>query len=206
MRHARTYGREEAAVAQLVLLESIIKHLREENQRLRAIADHDPLTGLCNRRRFEESLCEGIGAAHRYRGTMTLLMVDLDGMKRVNDTQGHAAGDEVLRAVAEVLTSSVRGCDVTARLGGDEFAVVMPATDALGAEVVAERIRSRVASLVVTGGLHVSASIGVAELGRLRDPRDAAAELKERADAALYAAKNAGKNRVVSHTSLKEAA
>ena len=182
--------------AKIALLESIVAHLREENERLRSLADHDPVTGLGNRRRFEEALQEVVGAAQRYHGRMSVLLLDLDGMKQVNDTAGHAAGDEALRAVAEVIASSVRGCDVAVRLGGDEFAVILPATDTAGARIVAERIRARVAELRLSSGLRVTASVGVAELGPERAVARAAAEVVGRADEALYAAKNRGRDRV----------
>jgi diguanylate cyclase (GGDEF)-like protein len=201
----RTF-RDQPQQAQIALLEAIVQHLREENDRLRGLADRDPLTGLANRRRFEAALLEAIGAAHRYHGTMAVLMLDLDGMKQVNDGGGHAAGDELLKSIAEVLNASVRGCDVTARLGGDEFAVVMPATDSVGAQVVAERVRARIAELELEGGLRVTASIGIAQIGDARDPRRAGLDVLLRADAALYAAKRGGKDRVESTLSYQEAA
>jgi two-component system cell cycle response regulator len=123
------------------------------------------------------------------------VLLDLDGFKQLNDRCGHAAGDQALRAVGEILRSSVRRADQAARLGGDELAILMPAAPPAAAMKLAERIRRRVESLPVPGGCQLSASLGVATAGPSGGP--SGAELLRRADVALYAAKHAGKNRVV---------
>ena len=174
--------------------------LVHENLRLRELALSDPLTGLDNLRSFRARLEEAVGRG----GPLVVVMIDLDGMKRLNDTCGHAAGDEGLRRVADALREEVRGAGVAARLGGDEFALLLHAT-VPGAIRATERIRARIAAAAVDGALdgapRLSASFGMAELdGALaRDGSAAAEELLGRADGALYGAKRAGKNRVELH-------
>jgi diguanylate cyclase (GGDEF)-like protein len=177
-------------------LQARVARLAAENARLSALAYEDPLTGLANRRGFEVELDRALGSARRYRGSISLLMIDLDGMKQVNDRWGHPVGDEALRRVADVLRASLRSNDLAARLGGDEFAVVLPATSAEGAERVARRIRSRIASLSLPHGVRLSASVGMAVLDGEGAASAGGSALVARADAALYAAKRGGKNRV----------
>ena len=158
----------------------------------------DDLTGLSNKRRFREVLGKEAARAARFGHQLALLMIDLDGFKRINDTRGHLQGDEVLRRIARVLEVESRAIDEPARYGGEEFAVALPETSAHGAVEVAERIRKRIATAVVTavdGGapLKVTASVGVAAMPTsANDPDD----LVRAADAALYEAKRGGKNRV----------
>ena len=126
-----------------------------------------------------------------------LLVADLDDFKTVNDRFGHQAGDEVLRAFAELLRGRIRGVDLGARLGGEEFAILLPETDAAGAEALAENLREAVAELVVSFGQHevqITASFGVAAFPQTHT----ADELMTAADLALYSAKRQGKDRVVS--------
>lgn len=151
----------------------------------------DVLTGLANRRGFDERIREEVARSERYGHPLSLLMIDIDDFKRVNDASGHAAGDEALRTVASQIEKSIRSIDTAARYGGEEFAVILPETAIAGAAVVAERIRGRVAGVVSPHPLTVS--IGVAELTR---SGEAPFELVNRADAALYRAKVAGKNRL----------
>ena len=152
----------------------------------------DSLTGLRNPRAFEERLAEEVARAARYREPLSLLVVDVDGLKAINDRSGHHAGDVALRAVADALRAGARQIDLTARVGGDEFAVVAPRTDAAAAAALAERIRS----LVMTRGEpRLTVSIGVVTT---REGQPPAAFLREVADTALYAAKRGGRNRVVS--------
>jgi len=178
-------------------LEAKTSELQRENERLRELAHRDELTGLGNRRRFHGHIDYMIEYAGRFGGALSVMMIDLDGMKKLNDLHGHAAGDVALRSVAVVIKQSIRGVDVAARLGGDEFAVVMPATTAAAAARVAERIRAGIAALELPGGARVSASFGVATLaGAPRGIGFAGEELVARADAALYVAKRAGRNRI----------
>lgn len=156
----------------------------------------DPLTGLSNRRGFDERFSTVIQETDRYGGAAALILVDVDHFKRVNDTYGHEAGDQVLVAVANALADGRRTVDTTARLGGEELAVLLPQTDAMGAREVAERMRKRIEALVVrtqTGEVRVTASFGVAEYVTRSGQPEA---VVERSDQALYAAKRNGRNRV----------
>jgi two-component system, cell cycle response regulator len=161
-------------------------------------ASTDDLTGLANKRAFREMIDREAARAARFRHDVSLLMLDIDDFKQINDTHGHLQGDAVLRAIGRVLTAESRGIDLPARYGGEEFVVALPETDTEGAAEVAERIRARVEAqrIPVLDGrreLRITASLGVASA-----PGEAAAvqELIAAADAALYEAKRAGKNRV----------
>jgi diguanylate cyclase (GGDEF)-like protein len=194
-------GREQTMVmkelAQRVrTLEDRLADTQRENDQLKDLAHRDELTGLGNRRSFRAHLDQAIEFSRRYGGPISILVCDLDGMKRLNDECGHPAGDGALRRIAEIFRASIRGSDHAARLGGDEFAVCMPATSALAAVRVAERMRVRVESMLLPGGFTLSASFGVATLDNPRGMGFAADELFSRADAACYTAKRAGKNRV----------
>jgi diguanylate cyclase (GGDEF)-like protein/PAS domain S-box-containing protein len=164
------------------------KHLEEH---LRHLADHDPLTGLRNRRLFEHDLKLQIGRCQRYDEQAALIAIDLDGFKQVNDLHGHKVGDEALKAVARMLTRRLRATDLVARLGGDEFAVLLPHMDPEGAEIVTEDLMRVIATCTVDTGttvVHLDASAGFALLHRLtRDDESALVE----ADRAMYAAKRA---------------
>jgi diguanylate cyclase (GGDEF)-like protein/PAS domain S-box-containing protein len=164
------------------------KHLEEH---LRHLADHDPLTGLRNRRLFEHDLKLQIGRCRRYEEQAALIAIDLDGFKAVNDLHGHRVGDEALRAVARMLTRRLRATDLVARLGGDEFAVLLPHMDPPGAEIVTEDLMRVIATCTVDTGdtvVHLAASAGFALLHR-HTPDDERA--LDEADRAMYAAKRA---------------
>jgi diguanylate cyclase (GGDEF)-like protein len=158
----------------------------------------DELTGLANKRALSEVLEKEAARARRFSHDLSLLMLDIDDFKQVNDTYGHPQGDQVLRAIGLVLRAESRGVDEPARYGGEEFAVALPETGGAGAIELAERIRARlerepVPFLDREGALRVTASIGVASMpGSAVDVRSLVAA----ADAALYAAKRGGKNRV----------
>src|SRR5438445_8999140 len=159
----------------------------------RQLADLDALTGLHNRRFFHETLAREVARAHRYERQLALIVFDLDDFKEVNDKIGHLAGDSVLAEAAERVRSVVRSADIACRVGGDEFAVILPESALADADQLYRRIQAAVSSrpIAQVGKLHLSA--GVAEL---RSDDDATA-LFERADEALYRAKNAGKDQVV---------
>ncbi len=174
-------------------LEALNARLRENERQLQALAHTDPLTGLANRLLLDARLDQSMQHARRSHGQIALLLVDLDHFKAINDSHGHAIGDEVLRAVAARLRAAVREVDTVARIGGDEFVVVLTA---LGGAADADRLAEKlVASLreplrVLGMPLECSASIGVALFsGGDLTP----AELMRRADRALYAAKEAGR-------------
>ena len=160
----------------------------------------DELTGLSNRRRFQQVLAGEIERSRRFGQHVGLVLLDLDDFKSVNDTYGHPAGDLVLREVARILRESLREIDEPARYGGEEFAAILPGTDLDGAFELAERVRSGIAALnlpirtEVGGSLGITASFGAATLPGSAADLDA---LVAAADAALYDAKHAGKNQTV---------
>jgi diguanylate cyclase (GGDEF)-like protein len=158
----------------------------------------DELTGLSNNRRFRELISKEAARSQRFGHELSLIMLDIDDFKRVNDTHGHLQGDEVLRTIGVVLASESRGVDEPARYGGEEFAVALPETGLEGALELAERIRARIESEAIpridgTGTLKITASVGAASMPA---STDSARGLIAAADAALYEAKRAGKNRV----------
>ena len=165
--------------------------LRATTSRLRHLADHDGLTGLLNRRRFEQELARHLAHGRRYGAEGAALVLDLDRFKPVNDTYGHAAGDRLLARVACVLRERLRATDVVARLGGDEFAVLLPRADRVGAEAVAHSLVETVrAEALAAGADPVTVSAGVVLLGEgtAFDVEGALAA----ADIAMYDAKTAG--------------
>ncbi len=166
-------------------------------EEVRVLATTDGLTRLYNRRAFQDRLKEEVDRASRYGRLCSLLMVDVDNFKTINDTFGHQTGDVALSAIAEVVRMSVRLSDYCTRYGGEEFAVLLPETDRKGALLVAERLRSGVEKLPfhTPGGheLSLTVSIGVAVFPQEADSPDALVGV---ADAALYQAKRLGKNRV----------
>jgi diguanylate cyclase (GGDEF)-like protein/PAS domain S-box-containing protein len=176
-------------------IEDVTARKRVES-RLKDLAEHDPLTGLLNRRRFDEELTETILRVRRHGGDAALLLIDLDRFKLVNDTHGHKAGDELLVAVAGVLERRLRSTDAVARLGGDEFAAVLHEADAEAAQAVAADLAASLRSvhIVVDGAeIGVTASIGIVLLDRETVGDDAALIA---ADRALYAAKSDGRDRI----------
>lgn len=195
--------------AQLLKLLDTQEALRLANRQLQALARQDPLTGLYNRRHFDEIKEEELQRARRNAQALSLLVCDIDYFKNYNDTYGHGAGDQCLRAVAQAMASVVtRSGDVLARIGGEEFAVVLPATTLTAAVQVAQRVRQAVFDLQLPhassrAAPQVSLSIGVAQLD-LRNGQDFD-ELFEAADQALYLAKQHGRNRVESGVGVPEA-
>jgi diguanylate cyclase (GGDEF)-like protein len=180
-------------------LEKLVVSRTEElvlaNQKLETLVRTDPLTGLANRRHFLEQGNAEIQRALR-TGPMSLLMLDLDHFKQVNDTWGHAVGDKVLVNFAQVARSPLRVVDLLARIGGEEFLVLLPNTTAEGANAVAERILDAVRDQVLEmaeGTVTYTVSIGIAEF---KGADDSLFELMKRADTALYQAKNSGRNRI----------
>lgn len=181
--------------------------LQEDYQRSLALALTDSLTGLYNRRYLTSHLESMVERARSSAKPLSVLMIDIDHFKVVNDTHGHAAGDDVLRAIAVEIGRSVREFDLTARIGGEEFVVVMPDTTGAAAMAVAERLCVTIAGNQVQAAslkqpLSVTASIGIATL---LGPGESATNLVNRADEAMYRAKKAGRNRVVVHETLPDA-
>src|SRR5206468_597388 len=175
-------------------LDSAYKELESTNARLKETSFKDDITGLYNRRFFSVRLEEEMSRYRRFNHPVSLVLMDLDGFKAVNDDMGHAVGDETLRDIGQILMKHSRGINVVSRYGGDEFAVLLVETSKAGARLYADRIRQIVSTYPFSHGKTITASFGVASL-----PDDEAAnseDLFRAADEALYAAKRAGKNQV----------
>lgn len=166
------------------------QQLREKYQRY---ALHDELTGLYNRRWLDLALADQVAAYRRDGQPFSLIMIDLDHFKVLNDSHGHQAGDRCLSRVAHTIRSSLRPLDRAARFGGEEFAVILPETRAKEATVAAERLRRAVADLGRSDEPSVTISLGVAQIGPGDDPE----RVIQAADQALYRAKQSGRNQVV---------
>ena len=177
-------------------LESIVAartgELVEKNRLLEVLSVTDKLTGLYNRRKLDELLDEELIRARRYKVDVSIIMLDIDHFKRVNDSYGHAVGDEVLIAMAQLLREYTRDADALGRLGGEEFVVVCRHSDAAACLRAAMKLREAIAAHHFPGVGQVTSSCGIASCR----PDDTAATLLARADAALYRAKDAGRNRV----------
>lgn len=186
-------GHDDAAPLLVVLTDITHQHLLLKQ--LQTDADFDPLTGLANRRYFEKAAAKAVEHARRHGRPLSVLALDLDFFKRVNDTWGHAVGDRVLKIASHVLETALREDDLAARIGGEEFAAILLDTPEPQARVVAERIRQALQDTSIeldTGAtLSQTCSIGIASHGETEDDLDATLK---RADAALYAAKHAGRN------------
>ena len=187
---------EDSALAGRVWLFSDITEAKQLQQRLSALASSDPLTGFLNRRSFDARLAEEIERSRRSGAPLSVLALDLDRFKSVNDTWGHPAGDTVLKTACRSAESAIRSSDILARLGGEEFAILLPNTDSAGAREVGERVRAAIEAAVADHDgleLRITSSIGAATLGEGED----ATTLLTHADGALYVAKHSGRNRVV---------
>jgi len=178
-------------------LDTAYKDLESTSAQLKEFSFKDEVTGLYNRRFFSIRLEEEVSRYRRFNHPVSVVLLDLDGFKAVNDDLGHAAGDETLRAMADILLKQSRGINVICRYGGDEFAVLLVETSKSGARLYADRIRYVLSTWTFAHGRRVTASFGIASLPE--DVAPAADELIRAADEALYAAKRAGKNRVSVH-------
>ncbi|WP_439683871.1 diguanylate cyclase [Cupriavidus oxalaticus] len=190
----------------------LFSHYQARGEALRELAETDALTGLANRRVFEARFAVEHNHSLREKTPMSMLMIDIDRFKRINDNWGHASGDRVLKTLADVMRATVRAIDVPARIGGEEFAVLLPRTSIEEATQAAERLRKILgqtacepaADAADMGDIQFTVSIGVSDLGA-----DGTANLDTMlmvADRRLYAAKNAGRNRVVSDERVPEPA
>lgn len=164
----------------------LARQARHVYLQLQGSASTDGLTALRNRRAFEDVLSFELARQRRYGGRFSLAMMDLDGFKALNDSQGHAAGDRALQLVAEVLRGGTRQTDVTARLGGDEFMILLPSTSLDDAAAVCELLRERVARSMSDAGFRVTASVGCKAFAQAPDSVDAALRA---ADELMYEAK-----------------
>ncbi len=207
---SRSLVRDDDSGAPLYFIAQVqdVTERRQFEAKLSHLADHDSLTGLFNRRRLEHELDRQVAYTERYQTGAVLLMLDLDNFKYVNDTLGHARGDELIVRVANALRQRLRDTDIIARLGGDEFAIILPETDNAGAEILAAGLLDAIAQdgvvLDERRAIQVSASIGIAaiEPSVLRTP----AELMMHADVAMYDAKEAGRGRFSVHDASDDSA
>jgi len=175
----------------------LLDTVSEYYQRLEELSYRDPLTGLYNRRKFEEFLEYEVYRSKRYSHHFSIVMVDLDNFKDINDTFGHPGGDMVLKEIASLIEENIRYSDIAARVGGDEFAVILPETDIKNGMVVAEKLRRLISETplsVVSGNVRVRASFGIAGFPLNGETLN---ELLTACDVALYRAKHLGRNRVV---------
>ncbi len=171
----------------------------KQSEQLRAMAIVDPLTGIANRRQLTTVGTREIEKATRYRHPASLLMIDIDHFKAINDTWGHPAGDRVIQALAKAMVETLRVTDLVGRIGGEEFAAVLTDTDPQGASVLADRLREHIATATSVNTdegspIHFTISVGVASLS---DEATTFDQVLKRADQALYEAKHQGRNRVV---------
>ncbi|MCL6701721.1 sensor domain-containing diguanylate cyclase [Pseudomonas sp. T1.Ur] len=173
--------------------------IQAANAQLQLLSSTDRLTGLYNRGHWEGSLKAAYARHQRYGNALSLVMLDIDHFKHVNDTYGHQAGDKVIEQLAQLLREHARESDVPGRYGGEEFGVVLSDTDQAGARIFAERLRQAVEQLLVQYNgqdIRFTISLGVADLSV---PANDHAELIARADQALYTSKKTGRNRVTIH-------
>ncbi len=178
-------------------LEANQQRILAQNSELARLAATDPLTGVFNRRSFMEAGQRELVRSRRHARLFSVIQLDIDHFKKINDSHGHAVGDRVLQAFAAKCLEELRENDVFGRLGGEKFALLLPETDLAGAGVVAERFREAVAGLVVKDEgreVRFTISLGVASL---QEQDTALEDLLRRADEALYLAKNSGRNRVM---------
>ena len=176
-------------------LDAAYRELEATNAKLKETSFKDEVTGLYNRRFFSLRLEEEISRFRRFNHPVSVVVLDVDGFKSVNDEFGHAVGDETLRDIAQILMKHSRGINVVSRYGGDEFAVLLVETSKTGARLYADRIRHVVATFPFSHGKTVTASFGVSSLPD--DEATTSEALFRAADEALYAAKRAGKNQVM---------
>ncbi len=171
---------------------------RADNRRLEALATTDPLTRVLNRRALLDRLNAEVQRAQRYESGLTLLLIDVDHFKQINDTAGHLAGDSALRQLGSLLDEAVRKVDIVARYGGEEFVAILPETSSDGGVIFADRLRERIASQPFDVGVeqpvHLTVSIGIATFPSARVT--STEDLFARADEALYRAKAGGRNQV----------
>jgi diguanylate cyclase (GGDEF)-like protein len=183
-------------------LDAAYKELESTNVRLKETSFKDEVTGLYNRRFFTIRLEEEISRHRRFNHPVSIILLDLDGFKAINDDLGHAIGDDTLREVGQILLKHSRGINVVSRYGGDEFAVLLVETAKSGARLYADRIRDVIGVSSFPHGKRLTASLGV--VGLPDDGVPTAEELVKLADEALYAAKRAGKNQVAAPEVLSE--
>ena len=178
--------------------EKYASELKKANEKLREMALRDGLTGLYNHRYFQELVDNEMSRARRYKKPFSLIMLDLDHFKKINDKYGHPVGDIVLKEVSKAINNTIRESDIAARYGGEEFAIVLPETDLKGAALAAERLRKAVENLEIeANGCCVDATISVgATCYHISVGDKNKSDLISAADSALYNSKNTGRNKI----------
>jgi diguanylate cyclase (GGDEF)-like protein len=215
MKNQEKAGRSDPAVAAVLaklapedraVVQGALERAERTESELRFLADHDSLTGLLNRRRFRVELDQYVSFTARYGGRGAVMVIDIDGLKEVNDRRGHQSGDRLIRRVADVLRERVRATDLVARLSGDEFAVLMPQTDTAGALQLGEDLRAQVAEGFAENAeiAPASISVGITMFGGQGGAGTEAVLLA--ADQAMYRAKEEGRNRIMLFKAPGEAA
>jgi diguanylate cyclase (GGDEF)-like protein len=184
----------------IVIINIFQSIIRELQSKLLELSSVDPLTGALNRRHMQDRLLDALQASRRGAGPATLLLVDIDHFKKINDERGHEAGDEVLKNLVALMKQRSRRIDLLFRMGGEEFVLLLPATAESPAVSLAEELRGSIAAAPLLEGRAVTVSIGVGEL----NTDDTVFSWIKRADDALYAAKNGGRNRVARGSELRE--
>lgn len=169
---------------------SDVTDLEREKEHFTELATTDPLTGIYNRKKFNDELEKEIERVKRYRTKLSLIFFDIDHFKRVNDTYGHPVGDTVIQTIAKIVSADTRKGDIFARYGGEEFVILVPENDDGGAFALAEKLRAKIEAHNFSGVGRVTCSFGVADYKEGKD----GADLIKRADKALYTAKNSGRN------------
>ena len=191
-----TIGHTPGVTEEMQILGKALLRLWEQSRQSALLSYADPLTGVLNRRGFFNTVRPLAAMAQRSHTLVAMLMVDVDNFKQVNDTQGHDAGDRILRAIARVLGTSRRASDVVGRFGGEEFIVFLSSIDETSAERIAEKLREQVIE-ETQAILPVTISIGLAISHLYDDPEKSVLDLIILADSCMYEAKQAGKNQVV---------
>ena len=179
-------------------VDELAAELKDANEKLRGLAFRDGLTGLYNRRFFEDQFEKELDRVNRYSRLLSLVMIDIDHFKNINDTYGHPQGDIILSTVAQVFDTAIRHPDTAARYGGEEFVVILPETDVKGAVVLAERLREAVEKLEINAGneiIKITISLGVTEY-KMEKGRKSMSEVIDTADRALYHSKETGRNKL----------
>jgi len=177
-------------------LNAINQWLEAQVKKSEMDANTDVLTSLYNRRKIEQELIREIARAKRYSSPLSLALLDADFFKKINDEFGHSRGDSVLKQLADIISAQIRESDIAARWGGEEFMLILPETNLVQAEVIAEKLRLAIMQATIDDTIQLTCSIGVTEF-QLKDSRD---DLFQRLDRALYQAKEKGRNQVISLT------